>query len=139
MSKCAKATTMTAEVSPTKLTKSRRPAPAYRKPNQTRAGRLRQGMVAGYVQALGGRVSPIVMQDITRAVDLVMLAMTARAELAAGKTTINDVVKLEGAADRAVRRLNLPTRGSAAAVMDLHDHVARRAAERAKASSEGTD
>jgi hypothetical protein len=64
-------------------------------------------MIADFVAALGGNVSPIVLRNITRAVDLSVLASTARAELAAGKTTINDVVKLEGAADRAVRRLNL--------------------------------
>jgi hypothetical protein len=73
----------------------------------------RQQLVAAYVEALGGkaRVTAIVMQNVTRAVDLIMLANTARADLAAGKTTINDVVKLEGAADRAVRRLNLPAPG----------------------------
>jgi hypothetical protein len=85
----------------------------YRKPNQTRGARQRKEMIAAYVSALGGsaRVSPIQLQDVTRAVDLVMLARTARAELAAGKTTINDLVKLEGAADRAVRRLALPAPG----------------------------
>jgi hypothetical protein len=79
----------------------------YRKPNQTRGARQRKEMIADFVAALGGNVSPIVLRNITRAVDLSVLASTARAELAAGKTTINDVVKLEGAADRAVRRLNL--------------------------------
>jgi hypothetical protein len=125
---------MTAEVSKTEATKSR-PEPAYRKPTQTRAGRLRKQMIADFVAKAGGndrRVSPIVMQNITRAVDLMMLASTARADLAAGKTTINDVVKLEGAADRAVRRLNLRP-PNAAAPMDLHDIVAKRSAERAKA------
>jgi hypothetical protein len=106
MSKRADETSMAAEASKTEATKGR-PEPAYRKPTQTRAGRLRQEMIDGYVQALGGRVSPIVMQDITRAAELVMLARTARAELAAGKTTINDVVKLEGASDRAIRRLGI--------------------------------
>jgi hypothetical protein len=113
MSKRADATSMTTEASKTEATV--RPAPAYRKPTQTRAGRQRQKMVAAYVAALGGsgRISPIQLQDIERCVDLVMLASTARAELAAGKTTINDVVKLGGAADRAVRRLNLPAPGRA--------------------------
>jgi hypothetical protein len=106
MSKITDATTMTTEASKTEATKSR-PEPAYRKPTQTRAGRLRKEMIADFVAALGGNVSPIVMRNIIRATDLAMLADRARAELAAGRTTINDVVKLEGAADRAVRRLNL--------------------------------
>ena len=81
---------------------------------------MRGQLVNAYVRALGGRarVTAIQLQDVERAVDLVLLAKTARAELAAGKTTINDVVKLEGASDRAVRRLNLPPPGSAAAPGD---------------------
>ena len=47
------------------------------------------------------------MQNITRAAELAMLANTARADLAAGKTTIGDVVLLEGASDRAIRRLGI--------------------------------
>jgi hypothetical protein len=70
-------------------------------------------MVAAYVAALGAgvRSNPIVMTDIERCADLIMLAKTARAGLVAGKTTIDDVVKLENAADRAQRRLNLPVPG----------------------------
>jgi hypothetical protein len=113
---------MTAEVSKTEATKSK-PEPAYRKPTQTREGRLRQKLIDGYVQALGGRVSPIVMQDITRAAELVLLAKTARAELAAGKTTINDVVKLEGASDRAIRRLGIKPGAAAAPVQTLADYL----------------
>jgi hypothetical protein len=69
----------------------------------------RRQLVDHYVQALGGgaRVGAIQRMDVERAVDLILLAKTARAELAAGKTTINNVVKLENSADRAVRRLNL--------------------------------
>jgi hypothetical protein len=126
---------MTAEASKAEATK--RPAPAFRKPNQTRAGRHRQRMAADFVAALGGadRVNPLQLEDIHRAADLVVLAKTARGELAAGKTSIDDVVKLENAADRAVRRLNLPAAGAAPAVTgSIHDHVARRLDER-----EGSD
>ena len=83
---------------------------------QRKKADMRGQLVNAYVRALGGRsrVTVIQLQDVERCVDLVLLAKTARAELAAGKTTINDVVKLEGAADRAVRRLCLPTSGRAA-------------------------
>jgi hypothetical protein len=106
MSRRTEAMTMTAETGKTEATRSR-PEPAYRKPNQTRAARQRKEMIADFVAALGGSVSPIQLQDVARCVDLIMLANTARAELAAGRTTINDVVKLEGASDRATRRLCL--------------------------------
>src|SRR5450755_2547441 len=75
-------------------------------------GRRRQ-MVADCIAALGGeaRMTAMRLQDIDRAVDLVLLTRSARADLAAGKTTVTNVVKLENAADRAVRRLNLPAPG----------------------------
>ena len=95
----------------------------YRKPNQTRGARQRKEMIADFVAALGGRVSPIQLQDVTRAVDLVLLATTARAELAAGKTTVNDAIKLENAADRAVRRLNLKSGAVANRVVPLRERL----------------
>ena len=128
----------TEEAIKTEATKGK-PEPAYRKPTQTRAGRLRKEMIDGYTAALGGkaRVTAIQLQDITRAVDLVTLASKARAALAAGNATINDVVKLEGAADRAVRRLNLsapgPSKvskyGKAEPVPTLQDYFANQQGE----------
>jgi hypothetical protein len=119
-SKRTDAATMTTEAS-----KTEKPEPAYRKPTQTRAGRQRKDLIDGYVQAAGGidRVSPIVMQNITRAVDLIMLSQTARADLLAGKTTIGDVVLLEGAADRAVRRLNLKPGATANSIVPLRERL----------------
>ncbi|SIO50107.1 hypothetical protein SAMN05443247_06634 [Bradyrhizobium erythrophlei] len=100
---------------------------------------MREKLIAAYVDALGGsaRVGPIVMQDIERAVDLVLLAREMRTSVRQGSAKVSDLTRLEGAADRAVRRLNLPAPGSAAPVLDLHDHVARRAAERANPPTEG--
>jgi hypothetical protein len=62
----------------------------YRKPNQTRGARQRKEMIADFVAALGGsaRVSSMQMHDVARAADLVLLASTARAELAAGNTNL---------------------------------------------------
>jgi hypothetical protein len=91
---------------------------------QRKKADMRGQLVNAYVRALGGRarVTAIQLQDVERAVDLVLLAKTARAELAAGKATVNDVVKLENSADRAVRRLNLPP-PSAAPVQTLQDYL----------------
>jgi hypothetical protein len=86
--------------------------------SRTVGGRLaeRGKLIKEFVdRRLGGadRVDPLVMLDVERVVDLVMAAQTARAELAAGKTSIDDVVKLENAVGRALQRLNLPERGPA--------------------------
>jgi hypothetical protein len=114
MSKITDAPTMTAEASNTQLTKSRRGPPAYRKPNQTRAGRLRQQMTADLIAKLGGHVSPIQSVAVETIVDLLLAARTARADLLAGKATIDDVVKLENAVGRAILRLGLPAPKDAA-------------------------
>jgi hypothetical protein len=74
----------------------------------------RQQLVDSYVQALGGNVGPIVMADVERAADLVLLARDMRASVRQGSAKVSDLTRLEGAADRAVRRLNLPAPGSAA-------------------------
>ena len=89
----------------------------------------RRQLVAAYVAALGGSasVTAIQTQDIERTVDLVLLARAARAKLSAGEASVNDVVKLENAADRAVRRLKLPASGTAAPVQTLQDYLAQRA------------
>jgi hypothetical protein len=81
---------------------------------------MREQLVAAYVEALGGtdRVGPIVMQDVERAVDLVLLAREMRAAVRQGTAKISDLTRLEGAADRAVRRLNLKPGAAAAAPAD---------------------
>jgi hypothetical protein len=117
MNKITDAMTMMAEVSKTQLTKSRRGPPAYRKPTQTRAGRLRQEMIAAYVAALGGadRISPIQMAEVMRAVDMTLLAEGMRAKALRGEAIdIGDMVRLEGAVSRVIRSLNLPAPNAAA-------------------------
>ncbi len=92
----------------------------------------RQLLVDGYTAALGAsaRSNPIVMTDIERAADLVLLALNMRRRALRGDATvkIDDLTRLEGAADRAVRRLNLPPPGSAAPVKTLADYLADRQA-----------
>ena len=63
-----------------------------------------------YVDALGGKdkIEPSVMIDITRAADLVAIAEQRRADALRGvEVDMGDLVRLEGAADRAVRRLGI--------------------------------
>lgn len=77
----------------------------------------RKQLVDGYVQALGGsdRVSAITMADVESTVDLMLLARKARADLLKGVGSIDKTVKVENAAGRALKRLNLPAPGAAAA------------------------
>jgi hypothetical protein len=116
------------------------PAPTRtggRPPGAVGARGRREKLTAAYVEACGGagRVSAIQMEDIQRAVDLVMLAREMRGQVRQGLAKVSHLTTLEGAADRAVRRLNLPAPDTAVPMMDLHDHAAKRAAERAKAQS----
>src|SRR6267378_2401661 len=108
-------TALAAEPEP--ATPVRRRAPGAGRPIGSGNGRemVRERLIAAYVAKMGAdRSNPLVMQDIARCADMDLLAGAARAKLAAGRTTINDVVKLENAADRARRRLGLPEPNAAA-------------------------
>jgi hypothetical protein len=82
------------------------------------AMRWRQDLIDGYIAALGGpdRVTAIQRQDAERAADMTALALNMRRRALCGDTTvaITDLTRLEGAADRAVRRLCLPAPNAAA-------------------------
>jgi len=77
---------------------------------------MRERLIAAYVEALGGadRVNLIQMQDVTRCADLVLLAAETRDAVRRGAAKVADMTRLEGAADRAQRRLNLRPPGAAA-------------------------
>jgi hypothetical protein len=100
-------------------------APSGRPVGSLGARGRRQQLVAAYIEALGGkgRVTAIQLQDITRAVDLVTLASKARAALAAGNATINDVVKLENAVDRSMRRLGIKPGAVANRMVPLRERL----------------
>ena len=95
-------------------------------------GRRRQ-LIADYVQRMGGNVGPIAMSDITRVVDLRLAASHQRAELAAGRAKLADVVKLEGTLARAMMRLNLPAANAAAPGPSLAEYLAQRVADEPEA------
>jgi hypothetical protein len=121
MSKDTEAATMEAEATKGK------PEPAFRKPNQTRAGRLRKELIDDFVAKLGGsdRVTTIQLRDVERAADLEMLSATARAAALRGEESLGNVTRLEIQAAKAVRRLNLPApKAAAAPVQTLADLIA---------------
>ena len=109
---------------------AQQPAPAPGRPvgSLGARGRRRQ-LVSAYVAALGGkaRLTEIQTQDVERAVDLIEMARSMRAAVRAGTAKVSDLTRLEGAADRAVRRLNLPAPN--AAVPTLSQYLVEHEAE----------
>jgi hypothetical protein len=96
--------------------------------------RRRRELVNSYVQALGGRVSPVQMVEIERCASLLILAEDMRAKAFRGENvSISDLSRLEGTCLRALQRLNLPTPGSAAPTQSLADYLAQRTADAAEA------
>jgi hypothetical protein len=101
--------------------------------------RRRRELVASFVEALGGRISPVQRVEVERCASLLILAEDMRAKAFRGENvSISDLSRLEGTCLRALQRLNLPAPNAAAPVSSIHDHVAQRAAERASPQSEGS-
>jgi hypothetical protein len=88
--------------------------PASRANLNTANGRRVADLYRSYLRAMGDPTDAVAQANVLAAAELKAAAETARADLLAGKTTIGDVVLLENAADRAVRRLDLKPPGSAA-------------------------
>jgi hypothetical protein len=99
-----------------------------KKANERRAQAMqwRQDLIDGYVQALGGRVTAIQLQDVERCVDMTALALNMRRRALRGDATvkIDDLTRLEGAADRAHRRLGIKSGAAGAPVPSIHDYIA---------------
>jgi hypothetical protein len=78
--------------------------------------RFRQQVVDDYAARIGAgaRTDRIVMRDIERVADLELLTREMRAAVRLGTAKVSDLTRLEGAADRARRRLNLPAPNAAA-------------------------
>jgi hypothetical protein len=94
-------------------------------------GRRRRDLILTYTDALGGadKVSVATMNDIVRAVDLVVIAERARADALRGKDVdLGDLTRLEGAADRAVRRLGIKPGSNAPKPMSILEYAAEKAA-----------
>jgi hypothetical protein len=67
------------------------------------------------------------MTDIARAADLILIAERARADALRGNPVdLGDLTRLEGAADRAVRRLGIKP-GAAKPAPSLAEYLANRA------------
>jgi hypothetical protein len=94
--------------------------------------RRRRDLITTYTDALGGadKVSAAMVNDVVRAVDLVIIAEQARAKALRG-ADLGDLTRLEGAADRAVRRLGIKPGANAPKPMSILEYAAKKASEKA--------
>jgi hypothetical protein len=84
----------------------------YRKAGEldlrTRGGRRAKELIAEFTAALGGQLTPAQALAVFRAATLVALAESARARgLAGDKICMDDIVRLDHSAERAVRQLGI--------------------------------
>jgi hypothetical protein len=102
---------------------------------RTVGARRARELARGFQAELGGTVSATQRFAIERAAALVALAEDARARRLAGDlgVSLEDVVRTDNAAARAVKALGI--KPADLKVPTLQEHLARRAAERANASS----
>jgi tagatose-1,6-bisphosphate aldolase non-catalytic subunit AgaZ/GatZ len=98
---------------------------------RTMAARRAAALVSTFADELGGELSTAQRLVVERAAVLMALAEDAASRRLGGDTAISldDVVRLEGAASRAVKRLGIGVRKPEPAVPTLAEHLAKRAAE----------
>jgi hypothetical protein len=86
--------------------------------------RRRRELIAVFVQALGGRVLPVQMVEIERAASLLILAADLRTKALRGEdVAIADLSRLEGTADRAIRRLGIKPGTVADRIVPLRERL----------------
>jgi hypothetical protein len=103
---------------------------------RTPQGRRLRDLFRSYHGALGRPSEPAVQAAILAAAELMVAAETARAALLAGTGDIDQVVRLENLSGRAVRKLGIKPGAPQKPGQALREHLARRAARAADASSE---
>ena len=97
----------------------------------TAAGRRVADLLRGFLRAMGNPGDAVLQSNALRAAELMVAGEIARAKLLEGTGDADTVVRLEGAADRALKRLGLPKTPPMSGPTTLAEHLARRAAERA--------
>lgn len=103
-------------------------------------GRRRRDLIDTFVAALGGTGSTpdSVMLDIVRAADLTIVAERARADALRGESVdLSALARIEGVADRAVRRLGIKLGGVITKKLTLADYAAAKARNKASRSHRG--
>jgi hypothetical protein len=110
----AQSATIAARPSTTRSQITSRPLRLRGLDGRSGSGRRRRDLIEAFADALGGpkALSEVQMIDVRRAAELVAVAEEARAaalKQGGAAVDLHELVKLEGAADRAVRRLGIKT------------------------------
>jgi hypothetical protein len=94
---------------PAKRARKRGPAAIVRLDGRTQVAHRTRELIASFVSSLGGAVTPTQSVDVRRAAELLALAEARRAAALRDPATtdLDALIRLEGAADRAVRRLEI--------------------------------
>jgi hypothetical protein len=116
-----------------------------KQPNLRAQDRRRRDLIAAFLSALGpSGLNDLVQNDVRRAVELMVGAEMARAGMLRGEPTdMLALVRLEGVASRAVRRLGLkvepaPAKAGGLALARQRWAEAETRAEKAKTAGEAT-
>jgi hypothetical protein len=129
------ATTAAREGKPALNWRQRKKLVARRKQLEEESAARKPQLIDAYVAALGEgvRANPIIMLDIERAADLVLMAAELRVAVREGRAKVGDLGRLEGHADRAVRRLGLKAPNAAPAGPTLAEYLAQRTTDEPEA------
>jgi hypothetical protein len=100
----------------------------------TTGGRRIADLLRGFLRAMGNPDDTVLQANALRAAELTTAAECARAKLLVGEADADQVVRLEGMADRAVRRLGL-AQAAKAPQQSLSEYLASRRAEQTVGSS----
>jgi hypothetical protein len=92
----------------------------------TAAGRRIADLLRAFLRQMGNPTDAVSTADALRAAELVVASEQARAKLLAGEGDADMVVRLEGASDRAIRRLGIKA-GKPDATPRLRDYLAEAA------------
>lgn len=106
---------------------------------RTPSGRRRRDLVSFFIAALGGpdRVTPVQLMDIRRAAELTALAEETRGRAlceGTGSVDLAALVRLEGAACRAVRALGVKSDAGAPKPPSIEEWMAARTARLGEAA-----
>jgi hypothetical protein len=101
----------------------------------------RKELINAFTAAVAGldALTPVQSSAVVRAADLVALAEQQRAKALSGDASVDmeGLIRLEGAADRAVRRLGIKPGANQAKPPSIAEYAARKAAEKAASKPTG--
>jgi hypothetical protein len=104
----------------------------------SRQGRRLRDLYAAYMVALGHPAGPTTHAAVLAACELLVAAENARAALLAGNGDVDQVVRLENLAARAVRRLGIKPGGNQAPYIPLRDRLMAEIEAEAAAEADST-